>query len=107
MEDYLSPQDIADKLGLNVHTIYKYLREGDIKGSKIGNKYRIAESDLKNFLKANPITEQDKVEDEAEQILIEIDKKFAADLNGKFRKEYQKEANKLRKEQGKSPIDWN
>lgn len=57
MEEYYTPQEIADKLKMNKHTIYKYLREGKIKGVKVGNKYRVAESDLQEFLEDNPIVE--------------------------------------------------
>lgn len=50
MEKYYTPQEIADNLKLNINTIYQYIRENKLKAVKIGNRYRISENDLKEFL---------------------------------------------------------
>lgn len=42
MNEYMTVKDVADKLGIKQVTVYKYLREGKLKGSffKIGGIYR-------------------------------------------------------------------
>jgi len=41
-EEYLNVKQVAEKLGIKPVTVYKYLREGKLKGSyfKIGGIYR-------------------------------------------------------------------
>jgi excisionase family DNA binding protein len=46
MQDFLSVDDVATALGVHVRTIRRYLREGRLKGVKIGKQYRIAAADL-------------------------------------------------------------
>lgn len=50
MEKYYTPQEIADNLKLNINTVYQYIRENKLKAVKIGNRYRISENALKEFL---------------------------------------------------------
>lgn len=42
----LSVEDVAQTLGLHVRTVRRYLREGRLKGFKVGKSYRIAARDL-------------------------------------------------------------
>jgi excisionase family DNA binding protein len=42
----LSVEDVAQTLGLHVRTVRRYLREGRLKGFKVGKSYRIADADL-------------------------------------------------------------
>jgi excisionase family DNA binding protein len=42
----LSVDEVAQTLGLHVRTIRRYLREGRLKGFKVGKSYRIASQDL-------------------------------------------------------------
>lgn len=42
----LAVDDIAAMLGIHVRTVRRYLREGRLKGVKIGRQYRVAASDL-------------------------------------------------------------
>lgn len=46
----LTPQEVAEHLLLKPVTVKKYLRQGELKGIKIGNRWRIKESELQNFL---------------------------------------------------------
>ena len=41
-EEYLNVKDVADKLGIKQVTVYKYLREGRLKGTyfKIGGIFK-------------------------------------------------------------------
>src|SRR5688500_5206410 len=44
--DLLSVEDVATTLGVHVRTVRRYLREGRLRGVKIGKQYRIAAADL-------------------------------------------------------------
>lgn len=50
MENYYTPQEVAQKLKLNVRTLYKWIREGKLKAVKIGDVWRISENDLNRLL---------------------------------------------------------
>ncbi len=47
---FLSPEDVAERLSLNVRTIRRYIREGRLKATRIGKQYRIAASDFQAFV---------------------------------------------------------
>lgn len=50
--DFYTAQDLADKLRVNVMTIYRYIRAGRLKAYKIGKEYRINEAEFSAFLEA-------------------------------------------------------
>jgi excisionase family DNA binding protein len=50
-KDFYTAKDLADKLGLNIMTIYRYIDAKKLKAYKIGKEYRIAKSDFDAFLK--------------------------------------------------------
>ncbi|TDA65812.1 MAG: DNA-binding protein [Clostridia bacterium] len=50
MENYYTPQEIADKLKLNVRTLYKWIREGRLHAIKLGDVWRIPETELRRLL---------------------------------------------------------
>lgn len=45
-----TPEEAAQILKLNGQTIRRFLREGRLKGSKIGRTWRITEEQIKEFL---------------------------------------------------------
>lgn len=45
----LSVEEVAGSLGMHVRTIRRHLREGRLKGFKVGKSYRIAAQDLAAF----------------------------------------------------------
>src|SRR5262245_48135675 len=50
MMTYLyTPDQVAQLLNLHVRTIRRYLREGRLKGKRIGKEYRITRADLDEF----------------------------------------------------------
>lgn len=51
MDELLTPQEVADRLKVHLRTVYIYLRRGDLPGAKIGDNWRIRESDLKRFIR--------------------------------------------------------
>lgn len=47
---FLKPKDVADRLQMNILTIYEYIRNGQLRASKFGRTYRISEADLQMFI---------------------------------------------------------
>jgi excisionase family DNA binding protein len=52
MENYYTPQEIAERLKIDIRTLYRWIREGRLKAVKIGHFWRVAESELKRFLQS-------------------------------------------------------
>lgn len=50
-KEFYTAQDLADKLGVNIMTIYRYIKAKKIKAYKIGKEFRIDNSEFQNFLK--------------------------------------------------------
>lgn len=48
--EYYTPEEAANKLKLARRTVYRWLREGRIKGRKMGQLWRIPESELNRLL---------------------------------------------------------
>ena len=48
--EFYTPQEVAQRLRLNVNTIYEYIRMGKLPAARFGNRYRITESDLTQFV---------------------------------------------------------
>ncbi|MBC7341188.1 MAG: helix-turn-helix domain-containing protein [Clostridia bacterium] len=51
MENFYTPQEIAQKLKIDIRTLYRWIREGHLKAVKIGHFWRISESELNRLLK--------------------------------------------------------
>ena len=49
----LTPQEVATRLQLNILTIYRYIRTKKIQATRFGRKYRVSQSQLEKFIKAN------------------------------------------------------
>jgi excisionase family DNA binding protein len=47
---YYTPKEVAERLKLRVQTVYDYIRKGRLPVVRLGNRCRIAESDLDAFL---------------------------------------------------------
>ena len=50
-KEFYTAQDLADKLGVNIMTIYRYIKAGRLKAHKIGKEFRIAKDEFERFLK--------------------------------------------------------
>jgi excisionase family DNA binding protein len=50
-KDFYTAKELADKLGLNIMTIYRYIDKKKLKAYKIGKEFRIERSDFETFLK--------------------------------------------------------
>jgi excisionase family DNA binding protein len=46
----LTPQQVADQLQVTTQTVVRWLRKGQLKGSKLGRLWRITEEDVDAFL---------------------------------------------------------
>ena len=52
-ENYLTVQEAADRLRVNVQTVRKWIREGKLKGSLMGGRrsgYRIPDAEIRRVL---------------------------------------------------------
>jgi len=45
----LTPDQVAQLLNLHVRTVRRYLREGRLKGKRVGKEYRVTRADLDEF----------------------------------------------------------
>ncbi len=52
-KDFYTAQDLADKLGVNIMTIYRYIKSGKLKAYKIGKEFRIDRKEFELFLNAS------------------------------------------------------
>ena len=48
--DYHDPEWVADQLGIDKNTVYKYLQEGVLPGLQLGRKWLVSERRLASFL---------------------------------------------------------
>ena len=49
----LTPSDVAKRLQMNQHTVTQWLRNGHLRGFKIGKEWRVSEIDLEAFIEAS------------------------------------------------------
>jgi excisionase family DNA binding protein len=48
--DYRDPEWVADQLGIDKNTVYRYLQDGSLPGLQLGRKWLISERRLADFL---------------------------------------------------------
>ncbi|MES2225293.1 MAG: helix-turn-helix domain-containing protein [Patescibacteria group bacterium] len=51
-KEFYTAQELADKLQVNVMTIYRYIGAGKLKAHKIGKSFRIPRATFEKFLEA-------------------------------------------------------
>jgi len=49
-KEFYTAQDLADKLGVNIMTIYRYIKAGRLKAYKIGKEFRIDRGEFQRFM---------------------------------------------------------
>lgn len=49
--EFYTAQELADKLKVNVMTIYRYIKAGKLNAHKIGKEFRIPKDKFEHFLK--------------------------------------------------------
>ena len=54
-KEFYTTQQVAEKLQVNVMTIYRYIEAGKIKAYKFDKEFRISAEDFDKFLKDNKL----------------------------------------------------
>lgn len=49
-KDFYSAQELAEKLGVNIMTIYRYIKAGKIGAYKFGKEFRVDKKEFAHFL---------------------------------------------------------
>ncbi|HRH25239.1 MAG TPA: helix-turn-helix domain-containing protein [Candidatus Paceibacterota bacterium] len=49
-KEFYKAEDLAEKLDVNIMTIYRYIKAGKLKAYKIGKEFRIPKEEFDNFL---------------------------------------------------------
>ena len=49
-KDFYTARDLADKLGVNIMTIYRYIKAGKLRAYKIGKEFRLDKEEFQSFL---------------------------------------------------------
>lgn len=49
-QEFYLAEELADKLRVNVMTIYRYIKAGKLKAHKIGKEFRITKEEYEKFL---------------------------------------------------------
>ena len=55
MDTYLSTQEVADRLGVSVFTIRRYIRAGKLRAVRLDAGFRVSRLDIAEFLRAHEI----------------------------------------------------
>lgn len=55
-KDFYTAKELAEKLSVNVMTIYRYIKAGKLHAYKIGKEFRIKQDDINTFLLKNKTT---------------------------------------------------
>lgn len=58
-EKFLTSENVAQTLKVNIMTIYRYIKSGKLRAYKIGKEFRITEKDFSDFLSKSRIKGQD------------------------------------------------
>jgi putative resolvase len=51
-KDFYKAEDLAEKLDVNIMTIYRYIKAGKLNAYKIGKEFRIDKDEFERFLKS-------------------------------------------------------
>ena len=54
-EEFISPEEVGERLGVSVYTVRRWVKEGKLRAFKPGKEYRIQESDLEEFLRTREV----------------------------------------------------
>lgn len=54
-KEFYRAEELAEKLDVNVMTIYRYIKSGKLKAYKFGKEYRITSVEFDSFLKDSEV----------------------------------------------------
>jgi putative resolvase len=57
-KDFYRAEELAEKLDVNVMTIYRYIKAGKLKAYKFGKEFRIEEKEFKTILEKSKADKQ-------------------------------------------------
>ncbi len=57
-KDFYTARDLAEKLQVNIMTIYRYIKAGKLKVYKFGKEYRVDKKTFSQFLHQNTYGKQ-------------------------------------------------
>jgi len=49
-QEFYTTQELAEKLRVNIMTIYRYIKAGKLKSYKIGKEFRVDKKEFQRFL---------------------------------------------------------
>ena len=49
-EGFLTTEEVLDYLQVNLRTVYRLIKSGALKAVQVGNRYRVKESDVHQYL---------------------------------------------------------
>lgn len=50
-KEFYTAEELADKLRVNIMTIYRYIKAGKLKAHKLGKEFRIMKEEFDRFLR--------------------------------------------------------
>jgi excisionase family DNA binding protein len=67
----LSPEAVAQKLGLDIRTVYRYIRSGQLNAAKFGRVYRVPTASLEEFVQKSigGVKEQSAIKKECTRLI--------------------------------------
>ena len=81
MKDFYTPKEVARILNVHEKTVRRYLRDGDLRGQKLGGSWKVSKEVLMSYMDESPLVTADKLDPEVESVrmslTIEIDVKNA------------------------------
>jgi len=54
-QEFYTTQELAEKLRVNIMTIYRYIKAGKLKSYKIGKEFRVDKKEFQRFLNKTKI----------------------------------------------------
>lgn len=57
-QDFFTAKELADKLRVNIMTVYRKINAGKLKAYKIGKEFRIDKKEFEKFLNQSKINNQ-------------------------------------------------
>ncbi|MDD5693121.1 MAG: DNA methyltransferase [Patescibacteria group bacterium] len=84
-EEYYTAQEIADKLKVNIMTVYRHINSGKLSAIKTGKDFRVLKSDFESYLKNS---QQRSVLEEKDNKILLLEKEIAKIQNNIKKQRY-------------------